>query len=137
MPSTHGHCLCGAVRYVYDPDGVLWRGHCHCESCRRQTSSPFTTWFSVRNSAWRWTGAAPEIYRSSPGVRRYFCPTCGTPMAYASSRDADRTDFFAASLDDPSDFVPTAHVHIAEKMPWVHLGDDLPRHPGDGRDGTD
>ena len=125
MPSTHGHCLCGAIRYAFDPVGVLWRGHCHCESCRRATSSPFTTWFSVRNSAWRWTGAAPEIYRSSPGVRRYFCPTCGTPMAYASS------------LEHPADFAPASHVHVAEKLPWIHLNDPLPRHSGAERDGTD
>ena len=137
MTSTHGRCLCGAVRFAFDPAGVQWRGHCHCESCRRQTSSPFTTWFSVRNSAWRWTGAAPEIYRSSPGVRRYFCPTCGTPMAYASARQADRTDFYAASLEDPTDFAPEMHEHFAEKLPWIHMGDRLPRHSGAERDGTD
>ena len=137
MTSTHGHCLCGAVRYAFDPAGVVWRGHCHCESCRRQTSAPFATWFSVRNSAWRWTGAAPEIYRSSPGVRRYFCPTCGSPMAHASARHPDRTDFYAASLENPSDFAPDMHVHVSEKLPWIHLGDQLPRHSGAERDGTD
>ncbi len=128
MMSTHGHCLCGAVRYSFDPAGVLWRGHCHCESCRRATSSPFTTWFVLRNSAWRWTGSAPEIYRSSTGVRRYFCPTCGSPMAYASAHRPDQTDFYAASLENPADFAPEAHVHFAEKLPWIHLSDGLPRH---------
>jgi hypothetical protein len=136
MPSTHGHCLCGAVRFAFDPEGVLWRGHCHCESCRRQTSSPFTTWFSVRNSAWRWTGAAPEIYRSSPGVRRFFCPTCGTPMAYASTRRPEQTDFYAASLEDPADFTPTSHDHADEKLPWIHLADGLPAERPE-RHGTD
>ena len=106
MTSTHGRCLCGAVRFAFDPAGVLWRGHCHCESCRRQTSSPFTTFFGLRNSAWRWTGAAPEIYRSSPGVRRYFCPTCGTPMAFASTRYPEETHFYAARLDDPTGSCP-------------------------------
>ena len=130
MMSTHGHCLCGAVRYAFDPAGVLWRGHCHCEGCRRATSSPFTTWFSVRNSAWRWTGSAPQIYHSSTGVRRSFCPTCGSPMAYASAQRPGETDFHAASLEVPADFAPAVHVHFAEKLPWIHLSDDLPRHSG-------
>jgi hypothetical protein len=100
-------------------------------------SSPFTTWFGVRNSAWRWTGAAPEIYRSSPGVRRFFCATCGTPMAYASTRYPEETHFYAASLDDPTDFAPTVHYHEDEQLRWIHLADDLPRRGLTERHGTD
>ena len=138
MTSTHGRCFCGRVRFSFDPAGILWRGHCHCESCRRQTSSPFTTWFTLRDSAWRWSGAAPEVYRSTPEVRRHFCATCGTPMAYASARRPGETDFYAASLEDPSDFRPESHVYVAEKLPWIHLADDLPKHPGTPRrHGTD
>jgi hypothetical protein len=135
--STHGHCLCGAVRFTFDPAGVLWRGHCHCESCRRATSSPFTSWLTVRNSAWRWTGSAPEIYRSSIAARRYFCPTCGSPMASATTQRPNETDFYAASLENPADFAPESHAHFAEKLPWVHLSDKLPRHSAGIGDKTD
>ncbi len=124
--STHGHCLCGAVRFSFDAAGALRRGHCHCESCRRATSSPFTTWLSVRSSAWRWTGDEPGIYRS-------FCSTCGSPSACASIHRPGQTDFVAASLQDASDSAPEAHVHFAEKLPWIHLSDDLPRHSGASR----
>jgi hypothetical protein len=136
MTSTHGRCFCGEVRFSFDPEGVLWRAHCHCESCRRQTSSPFTTWFGLRDSAWRWSGAAPAIYRSSPGVRRFFCPTCGTPMAFASAHCPEETHFYAVSLEDPADFRPEYHVHVAERLPWIHLSDDLPQEAGAGRDGA-
>ena len=36
---TTGRCLCGAIQYEYSGAPTLVV-HCHCESCRRQTSSP-------------------------------------------------------------------------------------------------
>ena len=61
MPTT-GHCLCGAVAYEFDgPEN--WTGYCHCESCRRNCSAPVTAFFAIPDGSWRWTGAAPAIYR--------------------------------------------------------------------------
>jgi hypothetical protein len=56
MTVTKGRCLCGRVSFEYQGPEI-WRDHCHCESCGRNTSSPFTTWFGVSNSAYRFTGA--------------------------------------------------------------------------------
>ncbi|HIP78383.1 MAG TPA: GFA family protein [Kiloniellaceae bacterium] len=129
--SKRGHCLCGAVSYEYDgPEN--WRGHCHCESCRRTTASPFTTFFGVDRTACRFTGAEPAVYHSSPGVRRLFCPTCGTPIAYESDRWPEETHFYAATLEDSRDFAPEFHVFWSERLPWVHLHDDLPKNDGSG-----
>lgn len=47
-------------------------------------------------------------------------------MAYASASRPDRTDFYAASLDDPSHFAPSVHEHVDERLPWIHLSDGLP-----------
>jgi hypothetical protein len=127
MSKKKGRCLCGEITFEYSgPEN--WRAHCHCESCRRNTSSPFTTWFGVPKGAYRFTGKQPSVYRSSPGVRRLFCANCGTPMAYESDRYPDETHFYAASLADSRDFAPQFHVHWAERVPWVELADDLPRH---------
>jgi hypothetical protein len=123
-----GHCLCGDIRYEFRGPH-RWAGHCHCESCRRNTSSAFTTWFGVPKAAHRFTGAAPAIYQSSPGVKRYFCATCGTPMAFESHRWPDEIHLYAASLTDSRDFAPKFHVHVAEKVPWIEIGDDLPQYP--------
>ncbi len=128
-----GHCLCGQVSFTYEgPE--KWRGHCHCESCRRNTASPFTTFFGVPRSAFRYTGKQPKVYHSSPGVRRSFCDACGTPIAYESDAFPDEIHFFAAALEDSSDFKPEFHVFTAEKVPWVELGDSLPKHPGSSHD---
>lgn len=128
---TIGRCLCGAVSYAYSgPEN--WRAHCHCESCRRNCSAPFTTFFGVPREAFRWTGAEPAVYQSSPGVRRLFCSRCGTPMAYDADKFAHEIHFYAASLEDSSGFRPQGHVHDSERLPWIELADDLPRKPHGG-----
>ncbi len=121
-----GRCLCGRVRFAFEgPEN--WRAHCHCESCRRQTASPFTTFFGVADDRWRWTGEEPAVYASSPGVRRSFCATCGSPVAYAADRFPGETHFYASLLDEHADFRPQRHVFWAERVPWIVLADDLPK----------
>jgi hypothetical protein len=126
MSGKSGHCLCGAVSYEYDgPEN--WRGHCHCESCRRNTSAPFTTYFGVSWENFKWTGKMPKVFQSSPGVKRHFCGTCGTPMAYEAEKFSHEIHLYAASLDDPRDFQPDFHVFDSERLPWIQLSDHLPR----------
>ena len=127
MTKTRGRCLCGAVTYEYEgPEN--WRGHCHCESCRRSTGSPFTSFLGVPRAAARFTGRAPAVHRSSPGVERLFCATCGGPLAYRSERWPDEIHFYAASLEQPGRYVPQFHVNWAERLPWIELADDLPKY---------
>ncbi len=125
-PLGPGRCLCGQVRYATEAP-PLWQAHCHCESCRRATSSPFTSYFGMADGAWRWTGAPPAVFVSSPGVERFFCPNCGAPVAYRSVRWPGEMHFFAASLEAPEGYRPKAHVFWAEHLPWIALADGLPR----------
>ena len=125
IPPFTGRCLCGAVTYRCEA-APLWQGHCHCESCRRATASPFTSFLGMRNGTWSWTGETPASFNSSPGTWRDFCPHCGTQMAYRSTRWPDEMHFYAATLDDPLAYQPTAHFHSVEQLPWVHLSDGLP-----------
>lgn len=128
---TRGHCLCGAVTFEYSgPEN--WRGHCHCESCRRNCSAAFTSFIGVPRATMRWTGTMPAIYESSPGVRRAFCGRCGSPMAYDADSYPDEIHLYAASLEDSSGFTPAFHVHWAEKVPWIELADDLEKFPHGG-----
>lgn len=133
MTSTSGRCLCGAVRYKFDPNAVLWRGHCHCDSCRRACSAPFTTFFGVRASAWRWFGTPPASHRSSEWAERFFCPGCGAQMAYRTDKLPGEIHGYAATLTDHSDFAPEAHFFTAEQVAWLHLADDLPGYSDGGK----
>lgn len=128
MTVTHGHCLCGAIRFEIEGE-TKWCGHCHCESCRRCTSSPVTTFINLRSDQVRFSGETPKVYESSPGIRRSFCGACGSPLAFETHKRPGEIDLYAASLEHPEAIVPENHVHHAERLPWLDLADSLPRFP--------
>jgi hypothetical protein len=129
---TTGRCLCGAIRYEFR-GAPEWVVHCHCNSCRRQVSSPLATFVGVLKQNFRFTAGTPKAYASSPGVARSFCPDCGSPIAYEAERLPDEIHLFHGTLDDPGAVVPTAHVHAEERLPWFEVHDDLPRYAQGGR----
>ena len=122
-----GRCLCGAVTWRYK-GAETWACYCHCNSCRRNCAAPVTAYIGVPFERFEWTGEQPKTFRSSPGVRRHFCGTCGTPMAFGADRYVGEIHLFAALLDDPADFTPQFHVHYDERLPWLHIADDLPKY---------
>ena len=122
----HGRCLCGDV--TFEVTGrPLWIAHCHCESCRRATSSPFTTYVGVRSEAVRFGGGPVKTYASSPEVERGFCPRCGSPISYRSAKWPGEVHLFAATFEDAAALEPRAHVNVADSLPWADLHDQLPR----------
>ncbi|MDX2144807.1 MAG: GFA family protein [Rhodospirillaceae bacterium] len=137
MPNTRieGHCLCRGVVYEYGGE-PNWTVHCHCDSCRRATSSPFTTWISVPRASFRFKAGVPRYFQSSPGVRRGFCEACGSPLTYENEIIPDEVHLYAVSLADPSHVRPTAHVFVAEQLPWFETQDDLPRYAATRRGGA-
>lgn len=122
-----GKCLCGAVKWTFSGP-TSWAGYCHCESCRRNCAAPVTAFFGVPNGLWSWSGEAPGIYNHSALATRYFCNKCGTPMAYASIRYPGEIHFYAASLLDPEQFEPNEHFHHGERLSWLNITDNLPKH---------
>jgi hypothetical protein len=133
--SVSGRCLCGSIAFQYD-SAPNWTLHCHCESCRRATSSPITTWISVPRSAFALTTGTPRYFASSPGVRRGFCENCGSPLTYESERIKDEVHIYAAALLDPAHVSPGGHVHVDEQLSWFEVLDDLPRFATSSRGGA-
>lgn len=68
-------------------------------------------------------------YTSSPGARRGGCSQCGTPLLFASQRWPGEMHIARALLDDALDRAPSVHVFYDAHVPWLELGDDLPREP--------
>jgi hypothetical protein len=127
MRATKGGCLCGAIRFELEgePDEVL---HCHCEFCRKQTSSAVATYVMVERAKLRFTRGEPRVFASSPGVERSFCADCGSPIAYGSEGRPEIIDLFLGTLDDPGAVKPSCHVQVAEQVSWFEVLDDLPRY---------
>ena len=89
-----------------------------------------TTYIGIQDSQWRWLGAEPKLFNSSPGVERTFCDKCGTPISFRSEKMSDVMHFYVAAMDDPAEFSPTLHVAHEERLPWLDLADELPIHIG-------
>ena len=113
-----GRCLCGAIRFAFDPPAI-WVLHCHCESCRRATASPMTSFVSVADTRLRWSGT-PATFASSPGVERGFCGTCGSPVFYRYDGKPHETHLYAALLEDPAAVTPEGHDFVEERIAWMH-----------------
>jgi hypothetical protein len=124
--TSEGGCLCGAVRFrvTGKPISVM---HCHCFSCRRNTGSLVATFAGFRPVQLRQLGASPQLYQSSPGVRRRFCGRCGTPLSYETDRWPDEIHVYLCTLDDPEPCTPQFHVNYSERVPWFDIDDGLPR----------
>jgi hypothetical protein len=129
VETCRGGCFCKQVGFEIDLP-VKWSVNCHCESCRRQCSAPMTTYIGVEDAQWRWTGTAPRIYRSSPGVERRFCENCGAPVSFRSENMTGVMHFYVAAMEEPERFPPELHVAIEEKLCWLNVVDDLPKREG-------
>jgi hypothetical protein len=130
---TTGRCLCRDIEYAFSgaPDRMF---HCHCESCRRHVSSPVATFVCVLRETFRFTKGDPQVFVSSPGVRRSFCPRCGSPIAHEADRIPNEVHLYHGTLTDPVAVRPTAHLYVAEQLAWFEVQDDLPRYERGMRD---
>jgi len=128
-PKATGGCLCGAVRFRTTAAPLLV-SYCHCRTCQRSAGAPVVAWATYAADAFHPTTGLLAEHASSPAVRRGFCALCGTSVTYRTVPDPGWLDVTVASLDDPSGFEPEVHGWTADAMPWLRLGDRLPRRPG-------
>lgn len=120
-----GRCFCGAVRFEARGE-PKWVAFCHCESCRRATSSPVAAFTCFAVGDVQFTGESLREHDSSPGVLRSFCGKCGSPLSYRTGKRPDEIDLYVASFDDAADWQPTRHDYYSEHLPWLVPGDGLP-----------
>jgi hypothetical protein len=122
-----GHCHCGGIRFtaIGEPLFVVL---CHCESCRRSSGGAVAAWCGFRSEDVALAGIAPTYYASSPGVRRGFCPRCGTSLTFESTRWPDDIHLMVGNFENPADFRPQCHVFAGERLPWLHIADGLPQY---------
>ena len=125
-----GGCLCGKIRFevVGEPRSAMY---CHCFFCRRQTGAPVAAFVDCDGVAeFRWVRGRPGAYRSSPGVRRSFCRSCGTPLTFEAEHYPGRIYVAIGTFDDPDCFPPASHAHVDHRIAWFDTADTLPRYRG-------
>ena len=121
--TTRGHCLCGAVTYTSedDPEPPV---ACHCGQCRRQ-SGHYWAAAQVPEGGLVVAGAV-TWFESSPGVRRGFCPVCGSVLFWRR-RGEGTVSVSAGSLDAPEGMRLEKHIFTADAGSYYEIADGLPR----------
>jgi hypothetical protein len=120
-----GHCYCGAVTFEINGESD-WVGHCHCESCRRQSGSVMTTFAGFKLDQLSFTGAIPKRTTTDDGVTRRFCGECGSPVSYETKNRPDEIHLQLGLFDDLERLVPQDHSFLEEKVSWLHADEHLP-----------
>lgn len=132
MPMT-GRCQCGGVAYEI-AGAPLEIYVCHCEECRRQSSSAFgisvvvpaaelSVLRGTLKSWWRPTA-------SGRSLECRFCPDCGSRLFHGSPGEG-LVYVKGGSFDEPPDLTAAVHIWTARKLAGVVIPPDAVQFPGE------
>ncbi|WCK69526.1 GFA family protein [Agrobacterium tumefaciens] len=123
-----GSCLCSTVKY--EVRGDLGPAiYCHCSRCRKATATAFATNAAVAASDFVIIEGESSLkaFDSLPGVQRFFCSNCGSPIISRRDKMPDVVRLRLGTLDTPLPAPPTAHYFVASKAEWFEIHDGLPQ----------
>jgi len=130
MNPVHGRCLCGDITFTAQLPS-LWVAHCHCTMCQRGAGSAFVTWVGFEQTRCEVADPLDRLrwFQSSTQGERGFCSHCGSPLFFRSTRWPGELHLTLATLTEPVDREPQAHVFWDTHVDWVQLDDNdgLPR----------
>ncbi len=127
MKELHGRCLCGAVEYAV-ADDFKYMGFCHCSECRKFSGSAFSAMGGVTAASFRVLKGHESIahYNKSKDTVLGFCRACGSSL-YAQKPQKGMVHLRLGTLDEAPSVKPQFHSYVGSKVPWHHIGDDLPQ----------
>lgn len=128
MQIYEGGCLCSAIRFRISGE-PSFSNVCHCATCRRANAAPTVAWLTFDRSQVEFLTGHPRVYRSSQGVARQFCGTCGSQISYQSATRPQSIDITTASLDNPNLFPPTFEVWLEHRVSWESPDESRAHYP--------
>jgi hypothetical protein len=117
MQINEGGCLCSAIRLRISGEPAFSLV-CHCATCRRANSAPTVAWLTFDRGQVEILSGQPRAFRSSQGVIRQFCGTCGSQISYENAESPTTIDITTASMDNPNLFPPSSEVWLEHRVPW-------------------
>lgn len=114
MTELQGQCMCGAVSVAMTPASSSL-GACHCDMCRRWTSSALMTIPAAPGYA----ALGPvKTYVSSDWAERAFCADCGSALWYRITAPGEmhgQTQMAAGLFENAGDGVLGLELFVDNK----------------------
>lgn len=131
-PAITGRCYCGKMRFEAQtlPSIV---SYCHCLDCRRVSGAPVAAFAAFDHETLQFTPAPGPPVSHHPGVTRWFCKECGSPLAAQFDYLPGQTYVPLGLIDQAAELPPTLHSHAQSQLPWLHISDDLAQLSGSAR----
>ncbi len=123
-----GSCLCGGIRYQVQGE-LSDFGYCHCRSCQKASGSAYGANAGVDRTHFQLhdPGRLLTEYESSPGKKRAFCATCGSPLFAYLDRSPQLIRIRLGTLDTPLSKTTRAHTFVRDKAAWEDITGDVPQ----------
>jgi hypothetical protein len=114
-----GGCMCGAFRFRASgpPKWIVW---CHCQSCRKHSGAPASTYVCFDESAIEVTKGEITKFASSAPALRGFCSTCGSTLTAQVDYMPGELHFHIGAFDEPELLAPVGAAFVEERLPWFH-----------------
>lgn len=133
MPATlEGGCMCGTVRCRISATPIA-TGLCHCNRCRPQSGSAFSTIIIINRSTFELEGETmvfEDVGSSGLRVGRRSCARCGSPLTTEPDVTPDMMFVKAAGIDNNEWFRPAMELFVTRRRPWVAPVPDVPQFDG-------
>ena len=129
-----GRCYCGATK-ISATQAPLAIAYCHCIDCRRVTGAPVAAFAAFDETAACFSPDEGRKVVANPGVLRSFCAVCGSPLTGRYEYLPGQVYVPLGLLDQAGDLAPQLHAHESERLPWLHIVDDLERFATTARSG--
>lgn len=89
--------------------------------------APMVSWAAFTESELQLTQGTPKSFNSSGSAMRSFCDCCGSGLFYRNAEYLPGiVDIQSATLDDPTELHPSAHIQTAERIHWMETVHELP-----------
>jgi hypothetical protein len=132
MTTHEGGCLCGAIRYRVQGNGLMLNA-CHCTECQRTSGGAFGLSLIVLRDALELTKGTPHRFEKRyEDNRRHkvfnFCAECSGRVWNEMPSIPQIYNVKPGTLDDANKWLePVAHLWLQEKQPWVPVPDGVLR----------
>lgn len=130
--SLAGGCMYGAVRYRISVAPIA-TGLCHCDRCRPQSGSAFSTIIIIRRSTFvieGETAAFEDTGSSGLHVARRYCLRCGSPLTTEPDLTPDLMFVKAGGIDANEWFHPMMELFVGRRRPWIAAVPDAQQFEG-------